>query len=459
MRTFFASRGSSRHKRAASLPGVPIAGTLWALHRDPLDLMTRASRVGEIARMRFGRLVVHLVHRPEHVKHILVDACDNYGKQTKGFATMRLALGEGLITSEGQYWKRQRYMIQPAFHQKQLERYFDKMIDAALTMLDRWDGAASDREPVDLGSEMTTVTLRIIGECLCSRDLSKVSDPMGSCLAEIIRHLMNRIKHPWLPGLKVPTPGNLRFNRALRRFDECARLLIYERRSEPGRHEDILDVMLDATDPTTQDKMTERELRDQLITLLSAGHETSANALIWALYLVCSHPDVEVRLRKESAEVLGGHQPQFKDLQHLRYAEAVISEAMRLYPPIWIMGRSTKQDDNVGGYQLPGGSKVFVSPYVTQRHEGIWRDADMFKPERFTNGEAETLPRFSYFPFGGGPRICIGGAFAMMETKLLMTAILQRFRLSLLPGTVPRPEPSISLRPKTSIPVTLERVS
>jgi cytochrome P450 len=404
--------------------------------------------------LRFPTRIVHLLTRSDHIKHVLVDNHKNYGKQTRGYHVLRLGLGNGLLTSEGDFWKRQRRIAQPSFHHGRIAGFARTMTDCTARMLERWNAQHAAGEPFDLAAEMMALTLSIVGFCLMSTDLSDASDRVAGALNTLLHATVDRITRPLALPISVPTPKNLTYKRALAALDEVVFRIIAERRRLEEERHDLLDMLMRARDEETNEGMTDRQLRDEVLTLVLAGHETTANALNWTFFLLSRNPTARERLEQELDQVLGDRVPSVEDLPKLRYTEAVIKESMRLFPPAWVTARNAFEEDEIGGVRIPKGSMVFLSPYVTQRLPIYFENPEGFYPERFLDPSFEELPKYAYFPFGGGPRICIGNAFAMMEAKLLLAHVARSFRLDLVPGHPVVPEPVVTLRQKFGLKMT-----
>ena len=430
--------------------GHPLLGSLPAVRRDPLRLFLEAFReYGEVVRFHFGPMVAHLVSSPAGANHVLVENQKNYGKQTRGYRNLRYVLGNGLLTSEGEAWRRQRRIVQPAFHRQRIAGF-------ARTMLAAAEDAASSLEArrgqvVDMHHEMMRLTLRIVGETLLGYDPTDSADEVGAALAFLLRIANERSARILdLPPV-IPTGENVRFRRALATLDAVVLRMIAERRKKPGDRGDLLSMLIESRDAETGEAMDDRQLRDEAMTIFLAGHETTANALTFSWLLLSRFPPAFRELRAELADVLGGRRPSAEDLPRLSMPRRIVQEAMRLYPPAWIIGRSVNEADEIGGYEIPARSIVFVSPYVLHRHPGLWEDPEGFDPARF----ASEPPRGAYLPFGGGPRMCIGNGFAAMEAELVLATLAQRLRFDLLPGHPVVLEPSITLRPRYGLPMTV----
>ena len=442
--------------------GHLLIGQLPELRRDPFRFLIGLAREhGDVVRFQVGPVTVHLVTDPSGVQHVLQDNNRNYGKQTRGFQKLRLVLGQGLLTSEGDFWRRQRRIAQPGFHKDKIRRFADQMTRATERMLERWTARepAAGGAPIDVAHEMMLLTLNIVGETLLSLDTTEESERVGAAVTLTLEHIQRRMFAMFPVVDDLPLPSNLRFRRAVRYMDQLVFKLIDDRRASGVDPGDLLSMLMQARDGESGEGMSARQLRDEVMTIFAAGHETTANALAWTFYLLSLNPAVARRLRGELREVLAGRAPRYDDLGHLPYTAAVIQEALRLYPPAWVISRSAIGDDVVCGYHVPAGSIVVLSPYITHRRETSWPNPEGFDPERFLGERTSAAHRFDYFPFGGGPRQCIGNSFALMEAELVLATVAQRFELHLVPGHVTIAEPLITLRPRGGIPMRLKPVA
>jgi len=430
--------------------GHPLLGSLPEVRRDPLRLFLAAFReYGEVVRFHFGPMVAHLVSSPEAVHHVLVENQRNYGKQTRGYKNLRYVLGNGLLTSEGETWKRQRRIAQPAFHRQRISGFGQTMVRAAEDA-----GASLEArrgQTVDLHHEMMRLTLRIVGETLLGYDPTDAADEVGVALAFLLNIANERSGRIFEIPPSIPTRENLRFRKALATLDGVVLRMIEERRKNPGDRGDLLSMLIESRDAETGEAMDDRQLRDETMTIFLAGHETTANALTFSWLLLSRFPAAYRELREELRAVLAGRSPTVDDLARLALPRRIVQEAMRLYPPAWIIGRSADGADEIGGYGIPARSIVFISPYVIHRHPGLWENPEGFDPARF----AKEPPRGAWLPFGAGPRMCIGNGFAMMEAELVLATLAQRLRFDLLPGEHVRLEPSITLRPRGGVRMTV----
>lgn len=430
-----------------------LVGSLPDMRDDPLGLFAAAIREhGDIVRFDLVERML-LVNHPDHVKHVLQDRHADYGK---GFFYRRLKLlaGEGLVTSDGQHWLRQRRLAAPAFHRERIAALEATMVRRTAEMLDRWATFPAGR-PFDLAAETTRLTLGIAGDALFSMDLVGAADEVGRAAADALEITNDRGNQLFLIPQAIPTSQNRRFQAALEVLDGVVYDVIERRRSSAERKDDLLQMFLDAVDQDTGERMDDRQLRDEVLTMLLAGHDTTANALAWTFTLLSRHPDVERRLAAEVEEVLGHREPTTADLQRLPYLAMVAKEAMRLYPPAWVISRVARVDDVIGDVQVPAGTTVMISPWAVHRHPAFWDNPEGFDPERFAPEAEARRHKLAYLPFAAGPRMCIGSAFATMELHTAIAMVVRRARLHLVPGAVVEPEPTITLRPKGGVPTTV----
>lgn len=455
-----AKTNTSRAKVATSrkspvhLSSHSLLGTASQMHRDPLGFLLAARRYGEVVGMRFVFSPAYLVYHPDDVKHVLQENHFNYNKDLFTYHMLYPVLGYGLFTNDGESWLHQRRLAQPAFHRKRLATYATLMTDATQEMLASWQSHEQNNEPLDINEEMMRLALHIVGQALFSIDLSHETSTVGQSVTTLVKLLGDYVYAPF-PPISVPTSRNRHLQAAIHDLEAVTNGIIRERRAHGTDMGDLLSMLLLARDEETGEGMSDKQARDEVMTLLLAGHETTANALTWTWYLLSQHPDIESRLHEELEAVLGGNAPTLEHLPQLTYTSMVIQEAMRLYPPIWVLSRKALADDELGGFRIPQGSMVILSPYATHHHTAFWDQPEVFDPERFTPDRVVARPHYAYFPFGGGPRLCIGSNFAMMEAQLVLATVAQRYRLRLVPGHPVVPEAKITLRPRYGIPMTL----
>ncbi len=433
--------------------GLPILGNLQLL-RDPLRSLQRAhDQFGTTTCFRVGPIRFLSVADPALAQHVLVRNHRNYVK-SRSYQGLRLVMGNGLVTSEGAHWKRQRKLAQPAFHRARLARLADTMAGCVDERLADWDERTTPE--ADIHEEMMQLTLRIVGRTLFGADLGTDLGALGpaitTCLHKANEYAESVVRIP----LWVPTPSNLRFARAKRVLDDIVHGLIEKRRrSEP--RDDVLGMLMAATDDSGTERMTDRQLRDEVMTLFLAGHETIATAMSWTFMLLHQHPEIAERVRVEATTVLGGRTPTFEDLPRLAYTGQVIDEAMRVRPPVWIVEREALADDQLGPWTIPAGTIVAVSPWILHRNPELWDDPLRFDPERFTPERAAGRPKHAYLPFGAGPRICIGNHFALMEAKIILASIIQRYGVEVIDPKSIQMDPRVTLRPLGGMPGRLHR--
>ncbi len=449
------------HAPAPGPHGHWLMGNMRDFNADPLAMLTRTGQMGRVSRLRFINAITYLAAHPDDVKHVLVD---NHRAYHKGFGLQALkpVVGEGLLTSEGETHSRQRRLIQPAFHRKRIEAYADTMVALTDALIAPW----RDGQSLDLHAELMHLTMLIVAKSLFDADVQDSSGQLGTSITRLIEaYDMSRVG----PIGQFIDKFDIKRNRArahnLAVLDGMIYDLIRTRRADAEDRGDLLSMILRAVDSEAGagqgQGMSDRQARDELVTLFLAGHETTAIALSWTFCLLSQYPAVRERLEAEVDGVLGApgspaaRLPAIDDLERLPYARRVFAEAMRLYPPAWATARLAQTDDVIGGVRVKKGESVIVSPWVTHRDPQWWPDPERFDPDRFTP-EAEAMrPKFAYFPFGGGPRRCIGEPFAWLEGHLLLATIAHRFRLNLEAGFTPTPQPRVTLRPN-AMPMVVE---
>lgn len=452
---------SAPGRRIAPGPrGHGLGGSMGDFRADKIGfLMGLRPRWGEVVRFRFGPKTIHLIQHPAHLKVVLQDRYLNFEKASRGFTKLKALLGEGLVTADGGHWQRQRRLAQPAFHGRRLTPFAAVIAAAAERQAAEWEKAAGYGAAVDVYPAMSRLTLRVVVETLLGSDLPAGGfEVVNRGLAVSLDHMNRNIYRLVDVPPSLPTPANRRFRRAVAAMDELVYGLIASRRSDAGGREDLLSRLVAARDEESGERMSDQHLRDEVMTILLAGHETTAIALTWTWYLLALHPDAGRRLRQEVAEVVGERPPAADDAPRLVFTTAVIQEALRLYPPLWAFSRRVREELEIGGFTIPAGSTLFLSPYVTHRHPEVWRDPEAFDPERWLAGDdpAERV-RFAFLPFGGGPRNCIGGGFAVLEMQMILAVLARRFHLELAPGETRVPDPILTLRPAGGMPLLVRR--
>jgi len=424
------------------------------LRRDALQtFVDAADQYGDLVHLKVGPYHGFLALDPADIRHVLQDNARNYHKSPV-YERLRDGVGNGLLTSEDAFWLRQRRLAQPAFHRQRVMAMADAMVACTEQMLERWDGVASRGETIDLVEEMMAVTQAIIVRTMFSTDLGEAAEVVNRTWPIINRRIGETF---WATKIEtaLPLPANRRFWRALRELETVVYRIIADRRRSGRDEADLLSMLLSARDEDTGAGMDDRQLRDEVMTMLLAGHETTSLALSWTYFLLSRHPDVERGIADEVDRVIGGGRPSFAHVDRLVSTRRAIEESLRLYPPAWGFSRQAVGDDEIGGYRVPKGSLVFLIPFVIHRRPALWPDPERFDPGRFTPEQDAARPKFAYMPFGGGPRGCIGNQFAMVEAQLIVASVAQRYRVELAPGQNITPEPLITLRPAPGIRATL----
>jgi cytochrome P450 len=434
--------------------GKLLVGNLLDFRRNPPEfLLNAANRYGEVVYLTFGPQKVFLVNSPDLIRDVLVNHPKNFIK-SRGLQMAKRFLGEGLLTSEGEFHRRQRRLAQPAFHRQRIANYADVMVQYSARLRDGWH----DGETLDMSQQMMRLTLSIVGKTLFDAEVESEASEIGDALTAIMK-MFERITNPFASLIaRLPLPSNARMDKARQRLDETIYRIINERRQSHLDRGDLLSMLLLAQDEEGDGSgMTDKQVRDEALTLFLAGHETTANALTWTWYLISQHPQVEARFHEEIDGLLGDRLPGFADVPNLRYTEKLFAESMRLYPPAWTLGRQVLNDYPLGEYVAPKGSILLMSPYVMHHTARYYPEPFHFDPERWSEEAREGRPKFSYFPFGGGPRVCIGEQFAWMEGILLLAAIGQHWRMQLAEGQIVQPQPMVTLRPKYGMKMVVKR--
>jgi cytochrome P450 len=421
---------------------------------DSIRYLTKCAReYGDIVFFRFLGVPACYLNRPDDIESVLVTQSNNFVK-SKDYRAMRRVLGNGLLLSEGEFWRRQRKLIQPAFHQARIAAYAEIMTGHTQRMLASW----SDGQSLDIHEAMMHLTLGIVAKTLFDAEISREAEEVDAALAILMGKFLRQAGLALLLPSWVPLPTSRLLQRAVGRLDKVIYGII-ERRCASGQMSgDLLSVFLQVQDDEGVG-MTDRQLHDEIMTLFLAGHETTANVLSWAWFLLGQNPEAEEKLIEELGRVLGGRVPTPADLPRLVYTDTVLREAMRLYPPVWVIGRRALAPFRLGEYELPANTNVLISQLILHRDARYFPEPEKFDPERWSANDprAASLPRFAYFPFGGGPRVCIGAGFAMMEAVLLLATIAQQYRIRIAPGLKVKMQTTVTLRPRNGIPVTLMR--
>lgn len=435
-------------------PYLPFFGNSLQYLRDPLRFLQSMRDIhGDVVRVRLGPMRATLLSHPDLVEDVLVTRNKLWQKDHYLQTTLRPVLGEGLLSAEGDFWRRQRRLAQPAFHRERIAAYADIMALHASRLVARW----RDGDVRDVHKDMMRLTLEIVAETLFGARVGDHAEEVGEALDAVLAVVSDPFEL-FLPFLKkLPTPQRRRFDRGVAKLDSIIYGMIEQRRrSGAGETNDLLSMLLHARDEDGS-RMSDRQLRDECMTLFLAGHETTALNLSWTWLLLSQQPEVDAKLARELDDVLGDRPATFADLPNLTYTGHVIAESLRLYPPAWSMGREAREDVELGGYRIPRGGQVWFCPWAIQRDPRWFDDPETFRPERWEGDLAKTLHRYAYFPFGGGPRFCIGQSFAQMEAVLVLATLARAFRVHVLKRPRAVPEPSVTLRPKHGLRVRLSK--
>ena len=447
--------------RVPRAPGrLPIAGHILQWRADPVKLLTDAARQGDLVQLALPGRTFFLTH-PKYVKHVLQDNHQNY---CKGWVFNRIKpyWGESLLTADGDTWRQQRRRVQPSFKREHTVDFAPIVTARTAEMLARWETVAASGQALPLYNEMTELALVIIGDILFGVDLWSDAAEMARSAQSALGVLKKRVAALAPLPLWVPTGDNRRFNGAMRLLNDRIAEIVKRKRATADGGGSFLAMLMSARDAETGAAMSDRQLHEEILGMMQQGHDTVGESLAWTWYLLSLHPEIERRLHQEIAEVVGDRVPVVADLPRLPYAHRILQEALRVYPPVWVIPRDAIKDDEIGGHRIPAGSTILLSPYITHRHPACWENPEAFDPERFLPERTAARPRLAYFPFGGGPRLCMGVDMAMMEMTLIMVMVAQRHRLHLESGhreeldcvldMIPRHRVRATLHPQVSAP-------
>jgi cytochrome P450 len=432
--------------------GLPFVGMTLQLLRNPLEVMRNAAReYGDMVRIPVILQSRILLNHPDYIQQVLIHQQNKFHKSTLSKEATRRLLGQGLLVSEGDFWRRQRRLAQPAFHRQRINEYSSTMVECAEAQMRNW----RDGEKRNIAEEMMALTLEAAVRTLFGTTMPGEAQRVGRAMGFLMRYSLGRARKPINIPQNWPTPRNKRATREYDFLDSLVYRIISERRAQTGNHRnDLLSMLMGAMDEDGS-QMTPQQLRDETMTLFLAGHETTSLTLAWTWYLLSQNTAAETRLHEELDGVLGGRMPDVGDLGRLPYLHAVVNEVLRLYPPAYLLARTAIAPFSVGGYEFGTGETVLMSQWVMHRDSRYYDDADAFRPERWLNGLADRLPPGAYFPFGDGPRRCIGQGFAMLESALVIATLAQKFRFRLIPGREVETEPLVTLRPKHGIAMSI----
>jgi len=459
------------HKIIPGPRGLPILGVMPEMVSDMLGLFTKTAReFGGIAQFKLLNSKYFLVTNPDYVKYILQDNYKNYIRG-RSVETGRVLLGNGLPLIDGEFWLRERRLLQPAFHRERIAKLASTASQVIDSFLQKWEVNAENNQPLDLDNEMMQLTLTVIIKSMFSADIDNKIKALSHAFNVASKFMLWRSQQMWAPPLSVPIPRNVEYNRAFKILNDTIYPLIADARKHPK--DDLLGMLLAMRDEDTGEGMTDQQARDEVVTIFFAGHETTAATLTWAFYLLSEHPEIEARVRDELNTVLNGRnpahfnsptqrnergKPTFADLPKLTYTQQVVHEVLRLYPAAYLFAREAVTEDVIDGYPISPQTLIFITPFITHRNPKYWPDPERFDPERFTPENVSSRPRHVYYPFGEGPHVCIGNNFALMEMQLILAMALQRFRLRLVPGHPIALKPEATLRSKHGMKMKVEKI-
>lgn len=423
-------------------------GKALEFRTDPIRFMFKmAEEFPAIVRFRFAYFQMVLLTDPEGIKHVLQTNNKNYRKGIE-YEHLKPVLGEGLLTSEGEFWLRQRRLAQPAFHREKILHFHQQMVEYTEGMINQWENKEGY---FDIHSEMMHLALQIVSSTLLSYKITNEVNEVESALDNAINESYHRIQTLVNYPLWLPVPRNLKYNRSRKSLNHVINDIIEKRRNSNVVYHDLLEMLMSAKDEETCETMSDQQLRDEVMTIFLAGHETTANALTWAFYLLSQNDDARKKYLEEVDRVLGKRKPEMEDLRKMEYLNQIIHESLRLYPPAWILGRTALGDDEILGYKINKGDNIMIAPYQVHRDPNLWDKPNDFIPERFTAEALKEMHKFKYFPFGGGPRFCIGNNFAIQEMQVILAMIGQHFELIHDKNKKVELDPVITLRPKNGM--------
>ena len=428
-----------------------LFGNLTQLRKERIQFfINQQKELGDIFQIKVPTRKVIVVSNPEWIKYVLVDNNKNF---TKSFAydSIKIFLGNGLLTSEGEYWKRQRRLAQPAFHKEKLALMFNNMVEQSQKCINHIDSFTDTNQSINLNKELYKLTLDIVNSTLFYNEVDNTTDRIYHLVSKASEIISKRIDSPFQLPDWVPTLNNINQRIILKEMDELFFSIIDRRRQKQESHEDLLSMLMEAKDEETGEGMSNQQLRDEILTIFVAGHETTQIALSWTFYLLSTNPEKYKIVLKEIDETLNGELPTAINIRGLHYLKQVIDESMRCFPPAWIMGRKTIEKDVIDGYEIEADTNIIMPIYVVHHDERIWEKPYEFKPERFAMDEVKEKHKYSYFPFGGGPRLCIGNNFAIQEMQVCLAMLLQKYKIEIDENFVPELDPLVTLRPKNTM--------
>lgn len=434
-----------------------LFGSAYLLKGRSLEVIrTLSAKYGDIISLSFPMNRVAVITNPQYAKYVLLDNNKNYRKSL-AYDVLKAVLGNGLLTSEGDFWKKQRRLIQPAFHKRKLEELTGMMVREAQHTVDKFMKYADTGKAVDISPEMTALTLEVISKAIFSDGVEDKAEMVGKQINLLNQYAIDKVNDPFRFPAFIPTPFNVKERRSMKMLNDVIEDIISTRRKQESK-DDLLSMLIDMRDEDTGEAMDNKQLRDEVMTIFIAGNETSSNALAWMLYLLSQNPDAEAKMIAEiDAKLDAGVELNYHNVLDFTYVRQVIDESLRLYPPAWSVGRRNYEEDEIGGYRIIKNTNVLIPIMYFHTSEKYWNEASKFKPERFAPEVRNSIDRFVYFPFGGGPRFCIGNNFALLEMQVILILFYRNFKFRLKEGFTPEPEPLITLRPKDGMWMTIEK--
>jgi cytochrome P450 len=429
-----------------------LFGSAYLLQKNTLQQMNYfIQKYGDIFSLSLPIYRIAVISRPEFVKYVLLDNSKNYTKSL-AYDMLRVLLGNGLLTSEGDFWKKQRRLIQPAFHRKKLELLTGMMVERAEAAAEKLQQYVASGATFNVLPEMTALTLDIISKAMFSSGVEEKANLVGKQISLLNEYTIEKLNRPIRFPAVIPTPFNVKERKALTILNDVVYEIINKRRGEGVSKDDLLSMLIDARDEDTGEAMNNVQLRDEVMTIFIAGNETSSNALTWTLYLLSQNPEAEAKMVQEIDEKTAVNpELNFNSVAEYHYVRQVIEESMRLFPPVWTIGRRTIEDDEIGGYRVRKMTNVLIPVMYFHRNPKFWEEPTTFKPERFAPEVRNNIDRYVYFPFGGGPRLCIGNHFAMLEMQIILIALYRQMRFKLADNFKVEPEALVTLRPKNGM--------
>lgn len=433
-----------------------LYGSIFTFSKDPLLFLNKhVPDFDGIFRVKSPALIQQLavISKPEYVKYVLQDNNKNYEKSF-GYKIMKLLLGNGLLTSEGDFWRRQRRLAQPAFHRNRLSNFVNIMTDATQHLIDQWD-KNEDGQEINLSNAMMGITIEIVSKAMFSTDVAGIIETVNKEFSIANEALIKRIVSPIKIPLWMPLPSIQQEKKSYQSIRNMVKNIIEKRRIQNHDYDDLLAMLMEAKDEESGEMMSDKQILDEVVTIFLAGHETTAVALTWLFHCLDENPEVLLKLKAEAENVLNGRIPVLEDLSKLEYTMMVIEETLRLFPPAWIIGRKALHDDVIDGYFIPKGINVLMPVYQIHRHPNLWSEPEIFKPERFEKSIKKNYHKYQYFPFGGGPRLCIGNNFALMEMQIVVPMLIQKFQLKKPENFHFKKDPLITMRPEPEMRMNL----